>query len=376
MALTTSASASPVATVVNVHEVDDAGGVHYETTMTGEYIVDLVDRGILKLEGNIRPDHMPGRVMGAKTRRKIKAWAEELARNDAVIGNISVRLDPTTSEYALEEDDEGQVDLHINNGYLDTAVDSLSRIKAILMASKSPARTFNLKTRFAVRIWIAQDPLAKRVAAIYNTRGDKVNDTAAKFAHQSTAPERMAKKLMVGSGHLTIDNVEVFTNTVSASSPKLLAFNTLVQAIAGSWQDEPMGETDEDAQAEFLVGFWNALVKVRPEFGRLSLKDRRDLRGSSLAGTALSVHGVMAVADSLWQGHLDPAASLSGLKDTVVVGGRRVDYLSYENPLWGQIGLLVPATDTAGVTRLTLRMSFQTRDAIGKEFKAKLGLPN
>ena len=375
--LTTNPTALPVTTIVNVHEVDDAGRVHFETTMTAAYIVDLVERGILKLEGNIRPDHMPGRVMGTKTRRKIVRWAEELARNDAVIGNISFRLDPTTTEYSLEVDDEGQVDLHFSyNGQLDMAVDSLSRLKAILMAVKSPARTFNMGTRFQVRIWVADEALAKRVASDYNTRGDKVNDTAAKYAHQSTPAEKMAKKLMLGSGHLTIDNIEVFTNTVSASSPKLMAFNTLVQAIEGSWQDEPMSEADEDAQAKFLIDFWNALVKVRPEFGRLSLKDRRELRGASIAGTALSIHGAIAIADSLWRNKQDPAATLAGLKDEVTVGGRLVDYLSYENPIWERIGVIVPATDASGATRLTLRMSFQTRAAIGKEFKSKLGLPD
>ena len=68
-----------------------------------------------------------------------------------------------------------------------------------------------------------------------------------------------------------------------------------------------MSEADEDAQVEFLVDFWNALVKVRPEFGRLSLKDRRELRGTSIAGTALSIHGAIAVADSLWRNKQDPA---------------------------------------------------------------------
>jgi hypothetical protein len=367
----------PLTTIVNVHEVDDAGRVHFETTMTAAFLVDLVDRGILKLEGNIRPDHMQGRTMGTKTRRKILRWAEELTRNDAVIGNVSVRLDPTTAEYSLETDDEGQVDLHLLSGQLDMAVDSLSRLKAILLAARSPARTFDLGTRLQVRIWVADEALAKRVASDYNTRGDKVNDTAAKYAHQSTPAEKMAKKLMVGSPHLTIDNIEVFTNTVSASSPKLMAFNTLVQAIEGSWQDEPMSQSDEDAQVRFLIEFWNALVTERPEFGRLSLKDRRDLRGTSIAGTALSIHGAIAVADSLWRNKLDPASSLAGLNDTVgEEGGRSVDYLSYDNPTWERIGVIVPATDASGATRLTLRMSFQTRAAIGKEFISKLGLPS
>ena len=217
VAIQIATDAAPILTIQNVHEVDDAGGVHYEAVMTGEFLVDAVDRGLIKLEKNIRPDHMPGRTMGTKTKRKIVRWAEELVRGNAVIGNISVRLDPTSAEYAVETDDDGQMNLILYNGHLNLAVDSESRLKSIIMASKSPAGTFNQKTRFQVRVWVADDNLAKRVGSDYNTRGDKVNDTAAKFAHQSTAIERMAKKLMTGSGHLGIDNVEVFTNTVSAS---------------------------------------------------------------------------------------------------------------------------------------------------------------
>src|SRR3954453_10693423 len=111
--MTTNAIAtSNVAPIQNVHPVDDAGGVQYETTMTGAYIVEMIDTGVLKTDGNIRPDHMPGVRMGTKTRRKIDAWTMELLKNQAVIGNISIRLDPDNSEYFIEED-EDQLDLHL-----------------------------------------------------------------------------------------------------------------------------------------------------------------------------------------------------------------------------------------------------------------------
>jgi hypothetical protein len=178
------------------------------------------------------------------------------------------------------------------------------------------------------------------------------------------------------SGHLSMDNIEVLKNTVSASSPKLTAFNTLAQAIENSWQDEPLSEDDETRHTDFLARFWGELVKVRPEFGRMSLRDRRELRGTSIAGTALSIHGVIAVADTLFRNDLDPATSLAGLRSTVVVDQQSVDYFSYENPVWQRIGVLVPSTDSDGNQRLSLRMSFQTRQAMGKELKAKLSLPN
>jgi hypothetical protein len=360
------------AVVSDVRAVDDAGGTHYESIWTASYLIDLVDRGLLQLSGNIRPDHNPEFGEGAKTRRKIDAWADELLRNNAVIGNISVRLDPTTCEYEITEEDDGQLDLVMHSGEFDCKVDSLSRIKAIIKAGKSLAGTFDLDTKFAVRIWLVDDEAGNRVAAIYNTRGDKVNDTAAKFAWQATPEQRMARLLMMKSRHLGLDNVEVLRNTVSASSHKLCAFNTLSQGMETFWRAEPLTEAEEQEQVKFLVDFWDALVAVRPEFGRLTTERRKQVRGSSIAGTALSVHGLVAAADALYQHEIDPASVLQALKDTVEIDGLEVDYFSYDNPLWLRIGVLALAETKDGTLRKQLRVSFPSRRAIADELKRKL----
>ena len=118
---------------------------------------------------------------------------------------------------------------------------------------------------------------------------------------------------------------------------------------------------------DYLAKFWNALVKVRPEFGMMGLKDRKALRGTSIAGTARQ-----STASSPWRMPCSrPAAiltggSLGGLKDTVVVNGKVVDYFGYENPIWQTIGALVTSKDSMGVDHLSLRMSFQTRSAMAK----------
>jgi hypothetical protein len=361
--------------VCDVRPVDDAGGTQYESVWTAAYLVDLVDNGLLQLSGNIRPDHNPAYGEGPKTRRKIDSWAEELLRNDAVIGNISVRLDPATCLWEVTEDDDGQLDLQLQRGEFDCKVDSLSRIKAILKAVRSPAGTFSLDTRFAVRIWVVDDDQGNRVASIYNTRGDKVNDTAAKYAWQATAEQRMARHLMMKSRHLGLDNVEVLRNTVSASSHKLCAFNTLSQAMETFWRGEPLTEEEELAQAGYLVDFWDELVAVRPEFGRLTTDRRRRVRGSSIAGTALSIHGLIAVADVLNRHDIDPTSVLPQLKDTAVVDdGAPVDYFSYDNPLWLRIGVLALAESKDGTPRKQLRVSFPSRRAMADELKRKLGL--
>ena len=68
--------------------------------------------------------------------------------------------------------------------------------------------------------------------ALTTTPRRQVTSTpAAKFAYQDTPEKRIARKLLTESPHLGIDNIEVLNNTVSASSSKLVAFNTLAEAM-------------------------------------------------------------------------------------------------------------------------------------------------
>jgi hypothetical protein len=363
----------PKAQVFHLRQVDDAGKVHLEGIFTGAWFEQAVLDEALVLEGNIRPDWITGK-MGAKTRRKVDRWTEELLRNNAVMGNLSIRLDPSQADYELAEDEDGDFTLTLWNGAFDTGVDSQSRITSILKACANPLGSFKKDTRFATRIWIADEELAKRVGSDYNTRGDKVNDTAAKFAFQDSPGKKLAKALLDRSPHLGIDNVEVLSNTVSASSSKLVAFNTLTQAVETFWSDEPGSDDEFELQADFLVRFWEVLAAVRPEFGRLGKSARQALRGSSMAGTALTIHGVIAVADGIFRQRLDIATTLEPLAHTVSTERGEVDYFSYENPTWARIGALVSSETRGGEARQTLRMSFQTRKAVADELKRHLQL--
>lgn len=364
----------PIVEIRHLRVVDDAGTSHYEGIFTAEWIDDAESRGILELRGNIRPDWQDGGRMSAKTKRKVDRWTEELLQNNAVMGNLSIRLNPTEAVWEVEQDEDGDWILRLYEGAFDTGVDSQSRFTSVLNAKRNPLGTFKGDTKFSVRIWMADDELAARVGSDYNTRGDKVNDTAAKFAYQDSAEKRLARMLLEGSPHLGVDNVEVLKNTVSASSSKLFAFNTLTQAVESYWQGDPVNADEEKLQAEFLVKFWDTLVGVRGEFGRLGKTARQELRGTSMAGTALSIHGVIAVANEIYLQDLDPKKVLAPLGEPVYYGGKGVDYFSYENPIWMKIGALVSAMGKDGEERKTLRMSFQTRTAVANELKVRTGI--
>jgi hypothetical protein len=362
----------------NVNYVDDGGLLAAELVMTGGEIAGLVDTGRLVV-GNARPDHdiitlKSGKQRYRKTALRQKNWEEDLLRNEAIIGNLTFNLNPDTTVVDVNEE-KGH--LIVKSGNFDQNVDSATRTRAIVAATKNTVQTFDLDTRFAVRVWFATKEEEDKLFHVYNQVGEKVNDTVAKYQYQSTPHQRIAKLLMVGSPHLGIDNIEVQGNTVSANSHKLVAFNTLSQAVEGFWTNEPTSETEEKADADYLADFWDELVAVRPEFGRLGKTERQAVRGSSIAGTAVSIHGVVALADAMRTAGT-PLTELTKLKSSVILneggGDRLVGYFDYDNPLWTQIGVLVLSQDKDGNERKTLRMSFQTRKAIGTALKEKLGL--
>ena len=341
----------------NVSRVDDAGSEQLECTMTGSYLIDLVDSGLLTLTGNIRPGHQQDRLAG-KLKTKVNKWTSELLANNAIIGNISVRLDPTKSKYELWQDDEtGLTNMTITEGMLDCAVDSLSRIKAILGAADNPLGSFDLNTRFQVRIWLVDDTAAKKVATIYNTRGDKVNDSTAKYAYSETKEQELARRLVNGSEHLGQDNIEVLSNSVSASSHKLTAFNTISRALETSWKGGPVTAADVEAQSSWLISAWNSLVKVRPEFGKLSTPVRQQQRKNNIVSTAVVIYGLIGAMSTMYAEHIDPETAFQAL----AVTDDGDDLFAWDNPLWVRAGVVAPTGTDSGT--VTTRNSFPARRA-------------
>ena len=303
-----------------------------------------------------------------KTRTKVNKWTRELLDNNAIIGNISVRLDPTRSRYEIWLDEEtGQTNLTILDGTLDCAVDSLSRIKAVLQAADNPLGSFDLSTRFQVRVWLLDDANAKKVATIYNTRGDKVNDSTAKFAYSESKEQEIARRLVNGSEHLGQDNIEVLSNSVSASSNKLTAFNTISKALETSWEGGPVAAADVEAQASWLISAWDSLVRVRPEFGKMSTPARQAQRQANIASTAVAIYGVIGAMSTMYTEHIDPDAAFKAL---AVVEGH--DVFDWHNPTWARVGVVTPTgTDSDS---LTTRNSFPARRAATRVLQEVMGL--
>lgn len=354
--------------ILQVAQVDDAGGVQLETVMTSGFLVDLVESDLLTLTGNIRPQHNAPSLKG-KTRMKVDRWTRELLDNNAVIGNISIRLDPDNSTYQILTDEEtGELYLHIEEGHFDCAVDSLSRIKAILAASQAPTQTFNLSTRFQVRIWLTNNDDSARVATIYNTRGDKVNDSAAKWAYSETLEQQIARKLVNGSRHLGQDNVEVLSNSVSSRSNKLTAFNTISKGIELFWSAGPVTGADVEAQSAWMISAWDSLAKARPEFGIMSTPARQAVRASSVAGSGVSIHAIIAAMSAIYAQSIDPDQAFAKLQKQPQ---EDFDFFSFSNPDWADAGVIAKSGSDGNYT---VRTSFPTRRAAAKIVRERIGV--
>lgn len=371
------AVAEPILVIADLKEVDDAGSTHYEAVLTGDQIHKMVEAGTLRFEGNIRPDWRNDK-MKAKTKIKVNRWAKELLDGDAVMGNLSIRLDPDESQSDFQINGD---EIHLYNGYFDTAVDSESRLHAIETAfaqkhTMNPDALDLGERRFSVRIWLLSTDQAHRVGKKFNTEGERVNESAAKSAYADAFSfDDLANRLIRQSPHLTYDNVESMQNSVSASSPKLFSFNTMSRAMEDHWPKLPYDSPSRDQMVKFLVDFWDALVAVRPEFGRLTLDERRKIRGSSLAGTALSIHGVVAIAGAMYERKLTDFSALSGLAAPAKTGsGVDVDFFDYGNRIWRDNGVLVSSVTSTGEARLTLRSSFQTRKAVAGAMLHQVGI--
>lgn len=421
----------PRISFTNLHVVDDAGGQHLEgIAYIGAVLAAFPSDGIEKTEAgiapvaNIRPEHTlvsrkrdgstvlregTMEVKPGKQRQKIERWSRQLinealpedqrdpeARRAAVLGNLSIRLNPKYIESGdavlidrdgntldLDELEQIQVvDLEMyKHAQFDTAVDSLSRLKAAYKAEQAMPGSL-ARRRTAIRVWLVDDEQAAAVAHAYNQEGDPVNATAAKYRHQDTLAQRIARSVVDASPHLGAKNIEVLSNSVSKNSAKLTSFNTVSLAIEHNWPHTPYDadEAELDAQAQWLVAAWDALVKVRPEFGYTGLKQRQQWRQLSVAGTAVSVHGVIAALAAIYPS--DDFSALEKLRvkiPLVDASGeplrdgdgqpRSIDFFSVENPIWIGEGILAN-----GKNGLVTRVTFATRRTMASILRRQLGL--
>lgn len=195
-----------------------------------------------------------------------------------------------------------------------------------------------------------------------------MNDSTAKYAYSETKEQEVARRLVNGSAHLGQDNIEVLSNSVSASSHKLTAFNTISKAIETSWKGGPATAADVEAQTSWLISAWDSLVKVRPEFGKLSTPARQEQRKTSIASTAVAIYGLIGAMSTMYAEHVDPDLAFKCLG----AAEGEEDVFAWDNPIWSKAGVVTPTGTDSG--SLTTRNSFQSRRAATRALQEVMAL--
>lgn len=384
---------------------EDGGEEVVEIVMTLKDIVDLHKTGRLHIE-NARPMHARkilknGRETYVGSDDRLKHWVDELIRNKGVLGNLSWNFDPNETEVELDRKNRK---LTLKSGTIRTP-DSATRHRAIIEAADAAVQTIDLNRKVSVRGWfvprqqvddIANGLTFEQVFDSYNQDGKPVNATVAKFNFQRDEVAKLVRAVLEESRHLGVDNVETVQNSISKSSSKLVAYNTLHTAFEANWKIDLIDQATLDREVKWVVDAFDDLVRALPQVGKVGKVEAQKLRDSSVVRSAVVVQAYIALMcqvrdiggspEEYFQ-KLPGSITLEAdsvetvLKDGEIVprfrAGEVVDFFSTANPLWRQTGFLLPSVDKkTGVTRMAMFNARQQRNAVTAALRRRVGLPD
>ncbi len=364
--------------IENVFRTEDGPYECYDAVVTARDVSQLYKTGFLKVDDDRQRgiDSVTGkRILDEE---KVEKWAEQLVKGEAYLGQLSwnFRKDETTLEY-----DPEKRSLKIGAGAA-TIPDSGHRHMALLKAAESASKgsSFNLDRKVSVRIYNVPASEENRIFYAMNQEGKKSDPTRSKWLHRLGAT-KIAGALAEQCPSLR-DNVDTIRDRLSKKNPRLCAFNTLSGAFEAYWGDcNPEEEEVFKGAVDFVVQFWNKLATVRPELAKLDITRRKRVRETLLVDSALAISAYVAIARKMQARQID-LTRLERLGEPVTVTiktatgdeQREVDLFSRENPIWEQIGVLVPSPQKSGQKVFTLRNARQTRDAMLKTLEGVLAL--
>jgi hypothetical protein len=191
----------------------------------------------------------------------------------------------------------------------------------------------------------------------------------------------LAKKVIENSKNLT-DNVNRVTDKLVAKNPQVITLSTLREMMKSFASEDALDSSELDGIAAVAAQFYDLLAEVRPELGRISAPERRNVREGFLVDSAVMMHGYAAVMrdynDDLakmgsrktveeWRSRLKRLAPERRYKFEKWSG----DLFEKENPLWRELGIVKPG---AGGTRLTVLNTGSARSQCGRVLRQLLSL--
>jgi hypothetical protein len=362
--------------IPNVVVTRDGGHECWDTTVSAREISKAFAYGLLEVDpdrqrgkhsvtGKYIPEGREGRAVGSPAAggyRHLRAAHVELPPGEFRREHSS--RTPSTRPTARSSS--------ATVGYLP---DSVHRHYAIKKAVESVAQgsIFNPDRRFSLRIWNVPEEFENEIFYAMNMEHDKADATRSKWLAQKNVGQKIAAEVVRRSPHLGEANVETVTNTLSIRNPRLVAFNTLSSGFEEAWGD--IQSEDVEKVASWFIDFWDKMVSVLPELGKLPLPQRQQSRKRSLVAWAIAIQGYIRLARQFYDDGHDTSL-LKHLKEPQVeADGQTVPFFAWENPEFQRAGIIVPAVNNKGETRLTARNSHQTRRAMAKVLAKKVQLP-
>jgi hypothetical protein len=355
----------------------DGGYDCWDTTVSAREIARAMNSGMVESD----PRHQRGKnsVTGKEVVdwKRVEDWTRALLADEAIFGQLTWNFRPEETgglRFVGDRLDDGSLSathgtLVVEDGQAKMP-DSRHRHESIRLAVESVAKgsDFDPARRFSLRIWSVPEAFEDKIFYAMNMEHKKADATRSKWLHQTGPGQRLARELVRRSPHLGEDNVEIVSNTVSVRNPRLAAFNTFSAALETAdspWSQLPDGEVDQ--AAAFLVKFWDKLVQVIPELGRLTLAERQAARGNparAMASSALGIHGYLRMAYRLYpDGDLEALGALDG--DGF--------FDPHVNQSYRDAGVVVPGSGRNS-GKLVARSSHASRRAMGEIFAARCGL--
>jgi hypothetical protein len=361
--------------IVNVVVTRDGGKDCWDTTITARDIARAFRYGLLEVD----PEHQRGKnsVTGKSILKdeKVQRWARELQEDTAIFGQLTWNFRPEQSDLTFEPDPQnnghGTLVLKSGTAYLP---DSVHRHHAIKRAVESVAAgsRFNPDRRFSLRVWRVPEEFENTIFYAMNMEHDKADATRSKWLAQKNEGQRIAREVVRRSPYLGEGNVETVTNNLSIKNSRLAAFNTLSAGFEEAWADLPA--EDIDKAVTWFLGFWEKLTGVLPELKRLPLPERQKSRKESLVGWAIAIQGYIRLARRFYDEGLD-FALLERLPERHQDEDRKTyNFFAWNNPAFQRAGIIVPAVNKKGETKLTVRNSHQSRRAMADVLATKIGL--
>jgi hypothetical protein len=109
---------------------------------------------------------------------------------------------------------------------------------------------------------------------------------------------------------------------------------------------------------------WDSLVKVRPEYGKLSTPARAAQKKTTIASDAVAIYGLIGAMSTMYTDHVDPNVAFKAIAAT-----EDDNLFSWTNPIWAEAGIVTPG-GVGGETR----SSFPARRAVVRVLSELMGL--